>query len=84
MLMLKIIFKKYYFDVFPSEKYFEKQSQPQVQYCLYMLLARIPVAEHNIDHNIDRCRVKDATSVVWYWYCEIFIVKYFKVIFIIF
>jgi len=71
MLMLKIIFKKYYFDVFPSEKY-------------YVLLARIPVAEHNIDHNIDRCRVKDATSVVWYWYCEIFIVKYFKVIFIIF
>jgi len=40
----------------------------QVQSCLYVLLARIPVAEHNID----RCRVKDATSVVWYWYCEIF------------
>jgi len=31
VLILKINFKKYYFDIFSSEKHFEKQSLPQYQ-----------------------------------------------------
>jgi hypothetical protein len=30
-LISKIIYKKHYFDTFPSEKHFEKQPQPHFQ-----------------------------------------------------
>jgi hypothetical protein len=51
-----------YFLVKSILKNNRNHTSKHVQSCLYVLLARIPVAEHNID----RCRVKDATSVVWY------------------
>ena len=57
-----------YFLVKSILKNNRNHTSKHVQSCLYVLLARIPVAEHNID----RCCVKDVMSVVWYWYCEIF------------